>query len=570
MPSSDVVHAYLFEAKGVQRYLFAGGRLRDAVGASDLVARIALPTGDDLIGDVLGKLTLKIVEHISPGSKGSEVSFSRRAGAVFCLHCSNRDTLVAVRRTIRRRVMLALPGLEIADSLGAGADEIASLKSARDNAGGFRANLAARVLPLGRPVMRIVPQTGLPGVASTGYGDKLDAIVAPQRDRADELQKRMIAETDARSGRLSLDGAAERFHHDKPHRNLAIAYPRRFELDDDESPDALKGNPLFPLRDRGAFLGRDSRIALVHADVSGLGEGFARFESGSAKALLDKGNAIDAAILAAVKEANREVIRDHCEPDDYGRAIAPARPLVIGGDDMTFIVRADLALRFTARLLELIEELTPNMFGDGRPLSACAGVAVVNRKLPFLTANALAESLCKHAKKVAKTAPREPTRAWPSLLSFHVQTQTAEEDYADDVLPTLKTPDGRWLTANPYAADKESAAASKTLSFDTLTDLAKAIDALSGGFAAVRKIRGELANGRLGVARGLWRRLYARAETQDALKVSLHAILGKDATSTDIPDSGALFDALALIDLGACAPPEPLLPEPLLVAEAQS
>ena len=555
MPSSDVVQAYLFEAKGVQRYLFAGGRLRDAVGASDLVARIALPAGNDLIGAVLEGLVLTEQTQVGPDSPDTAVSFSRRAGAVFCLHCSSRDTLVAIRRTVRERVMLALPGLEIADSLGQGPDEIASRHSALANSGGFRANLAARVLPLGRPVMRIVPQTGLPGVASTAYGDELDAIVAPQREWADFLQKRMIAETDRHSDQLAIDGAAERFHHGQPHRNLAIAYPRRFERDDGERDEMLKGNPLFPLRQRPAPLGRDSRVAFVHADISGLGEGCARFAAPCASALLDKGGEIDTAILCAVRQANRELVKPHCEPDDHGRSIAPARPLVIGGDDMTFIVRADLALRFTARLLELIEQSTPNIFGDGRPLSACAGVAIINRKLPFLTANALAESLCKHAKKKAKEGAREAGRPWPSLLSFHVQTQTAEEDYLDDVLPTLETPDGRWLTANPYAANEASAAASGTTSVPRLSDLAAAIDGLSGGFAALRKIRGELANGRLGVARGLWRRLYQRAETEVALREPLNQILGADPKSTDVPNTGALFDALALIDLGAYAAP---------------
>ena len=171
------VHAYLFEAKGVQRYLFASGRLRDLVGASDLVARIAfgfdpeppddgsMREPDDLIGSVLVKLDLKTVDRVTPESPDAEVSFSRRAGAVFCL-CGNGDKLKAVRRETRLLVMTALPGLEIADALGVGADELTAAKNARDRAGGLRANGLASVLPLGRPVMRVAPQTGLPATGT--------------------------------------------------------------------------------------------------------------------------------------------------------------------------------------------------------------------------------------------------------------------------------------------------------------------------------------------------------------------------------------------------------------------
>lgn len=35
-----VSYAYLFEAKGIQRYIFEGGKLKDMAGASELVAAL--------------------------------------------------------------------------------------------------------------------------------------------------------------------------------------------------------------------------------------------------------------------------------------------------------------------------------------------------------------------------------------------------------------------------------------------------------------------------------------------------------------------------------------------------
>ncbi len=551
------VHAYQFEAKGVQRYLFASGRLRDLVGASDLVAGIAgsaEPSGeagpDDLIGDVLAMLALTVVVRVTPDAPANEVSFSRRAGAVFCLH-GREEALVRVRRAIRERVMTALPGLEIADALGVGADEIASRANAQANGSGIRANMMASVLPLGRPVIAIAPQTGLPAVATTGHGFVVDIVTQPQREWGQALQKRMEDVQGDRPNRFVIDGVARRFHHGKQSADpatgapLPLAYPRRFEKDDGEGASAEIGNPLFP------FTGADKRVGYVHADLSGLGEGFRGLEPENAKMVLDAGRDIEQAILAAARAANEEIILPACRPDDYGRAIAPARPIVIGGDDMTFIVRADLALRFAVRLLELIEEKTKGLLGG---LSACGGVAIVNKGMPFPTASALAESLCKHAKKRAKADGKQGGIPWPSLLSFHVQTQTAEEDYGRDILPTLVTPDGRWLAANPYAANERSAAATGTAQYSSLDALAGEIAALGGAGGVLRQIRGELANGRLGVARALWRRMVTRPDLGDRherFKAALKTIIGDDPGTIDVPDHGALFDALALIDLKA-------------------
>ncbi len=62
------VHALLFEAKSVQGYLFESGRMRDVIGASELI----------------DSLTRKLLDGALKGAgllEGSDVAFSRRAGA---------------------------------------------------------------------------------------------------------------------------------------------------------------------------------------------------------------------------------------------------------------------------------------------------------------------------------------------------------------------------------------------------------------------------------------------------------------------------------------------------------
>jgi hypothetical protein len=47
-----IQRAYLFQVKGIQRYILEGGKLRDMAGASELVASLCRSGGDDLLEKV--------------------------------------------------------------------------------------------------------------------------------------------------------------------------------------------------------------------------------------------------------------------------------------------------------------------------------------------------------------------------------------------------------------------------------------------------------------------------------------------------------------------------------------
>jgi hypothetical protein len=548
------VWAWLFEAKGIQRYLFASGRLRDAVGASDLVARIAASDGNDLIGEVLRDARLEVAAGHSPPQ--GQLAFSRRAGGAFCLHGARGD-LVRARAAFRRRLMPALPGLEISDALGEGDD----WKEARDRAYAspppLRANTLADVRPHGRPVVAVAPLSGLPQVGEARYRGRdggedivaLDAVTAPQRAHADVLRLWMGQP----ATEWQTDGAARRFH--PPAVNIPMAYPRNLGDEVDEP-----GNPLFPWRNC-----EDRRIAMVHADISGLGEAFAQAGPGQPGEALALGQKIEQAIVGAVQAANHQSILPGAEErsqyrDHPGARVAPARPLVIGGDDITVLVRADLALPFAVKLLEAIEKRTRHIAGG---LSACAGVAIAHRGLPFLAASSLAESLVKFAKARAKrTADGNPAqRPYPSLLAFHLHNQTAQEDYGDDIRPHLDAGAYGALTGNPYAIGDAGTRASSSTTWSQLMALAKAIAALEGAFGTLRTLKGHLADGREEQAQGLWRRFLSRGDRADTLPLAtfleaLRPCVVGDLTPDEVPLAPAMFDALVLIDIGAVAAPD--------------
>ncbi|MCU0288997.1 MAG: hypothetical protein MUF15_21705 [Acidobacteria bacterium] len=71
------------------------------------------------------------------------------------------------------------------------------------------------------------------------------------------------------------------------------------------------------------------------------------------------------------------------------------RPIIIGGDDICYVMDGRLALPFTEKLLKVLE----NKFAH-YDLTFAAGIAIVKPHFPFFVAHRLAEALLKNVKRV--------------------------------------------------------------------------------------------------------------------------------------------------------------------------
>ena len=393
MTDGGAHYAYLFECKGIQRYVFGAGRLRQVIGASDLVTNVARSDGEDMLAGAL------------EATDNTSATPSRRAGSAFCLHSRDGESLARFRRLWRLAFGVRHPGLEFVD------DAMAAERRAYGGRTAVRENSAAFLPPTGHPFVRPNPRTGLPAVAEL-RGDEnelLDAVGAPQYCRSVELADD--------SGRDSLAG---RFlPEDSAGGGSFYRFPRHFEAAED-TPE----NPAFP------FKGSDRRIGFVHADISGLGEIFRGVKENARgpEDVFDVAKSIEEALTAAARAACGEVLLGEARD-----GVVPARPVLLGGDDATVIVRADLAVAFAERFLRAVEDKTGAAFSDSSRryrlpahLSACAGVAVVSAGHPFQAAARLAEGLCESAKRKAKANGGAP---YPSFLEFAVSTSTIDETF---------------------------------------------------------------------------------------------------------------------------------------------
>ncbi|MFH7244120.1 MAG: Cas10/Cmr2 second palm domain-containing protein [Spirulina sp.] len=186
--------------------------------------------------------------------------------------------------------------------------------------------------------------------------------------------------------------------------------------------DSKRPNPWDIPRDFDDFgrsKGEMSYIAVVHIDGNSMGKRFQEFGRGKSDpeyiaCMRQLSESVKQAGMKALEIVARAVV-DGIEDDvDQGGnpiktfkksfrihedKYLPFRPLVYGGDDVTFVCDGRIGLTLATRYLKEFENQEA---ADGKKLTACAGVCIVKAHYPFARAYELSEALCRSAKKIAK------------------------------------------------------------------------------------------------------------------------------------------------------------------------
>ena len=191
-------------------------------------------------------------------------------------------------------------------------------------------------------------------------------------------------------------------------------------------------------------------IAIVHADGNALGQVVARKSHNPKELRQFSLNLDNATKSAAQKSCNR--LKE--KGVNVERAI---RPIILGGDDLTVVCSADIAVEFVHEYLELFEIETQEQIGS--KLTACAGVAFIKSTYPFHYGYQLAESLCSEAKKDAKSELMISSNngVAPSCLMFHKVQSSFVEDFVDIKTKELVPQKGISYCNGPYYLKSQEA-----------------------------------------------------------------------------------------------------------------
>ncbi|WP_372737043.1 hypothetical protein [Neptunomonas sp.] len=405
--------AYLFETRSVQSFIFEGGKLRDMVAASDQL-------------DALCGKPLKDVLETCQLSENENIWFSRKAGGAVYAILSDPAKAEELRSLWSFYVRKHFPGVEIVQVIETAETVPEAIKNALEKMAQQR-NILMAQHPVPGPLIRRSPRTAQPVVkwdhSRCEWVDDATRIKREKKQAPASLVPKFIP-------------AGKTF---KPEQ-----WPINLEPKEGDFP----------------FINDDRGIALIHADGNGIGELLMVLgkvietvvslatEQGKSSDLLyvelfrKFSNAMEAATQAAAKDAMQAVFASIPAED----STIPARPLVLGGDDLTILIRADLALPFAAEFCTAFAQQTAEKLADlyqtvrdelGRDqveiegqtyhinrlkvLTACAGVAFIKSNQPFLQAHQLAESLCKEAKSQSRQAisAADQGTLMPAAIAFH-------------------------------------------------------------------------------------------------------------------------------------------------------
>lgn len=334
------------------------------------------------------------------GTKGKKIVSA--AGNVKCIFYNEEDCKKAVK-FYPKKVMTMAPGITISQAVvkinpGEKYEDAANKLEIRLRA---QRNKPCNSMTIGLMGMERAPKTGLPAYMSD-HGKLVDFATFQKR----EYNKKTVLFHKFFDKGVSMD-----------------MVPWNFE-------DITRQN---------------SWIAIIHADGNGLGEVVSCIgKDENLMAFFSK--QLEEATSKAATQAYLEMINDKnyiCSKD-----IIPFRPIVLSGDDLTVVCRADLAIDFTKSYLSHFEENTKSFMVELKDevtmscLTVCAGIAFIKASYPFYYGYDLAESLCSRAKKDAQ---REK-----SCLLFHKVQSCFVEEFEEIIKKELTPSENHSYEFGPY------------------------------------------------------------------------------------------------------------------------
>lgn len=397
------------EADKIQEFIFRSSRLREVVGASQLLTRFCRSVEDTL-------------------AKRYNAQVVVNDGGSFRVIFDTREDAIAFGADLAELYRLALGGsLTVAEPVTLNGD----FREANDRAGkALRWAKSRRQGVMAEPHMPYVAFCASCGVGLANTRGRLKGRRTAQRSQyLCETCQTKTAERD-RKPRALLDEFYE-------------AYCEMLEIEQREEPDwAEDADDIaeFDLRQR-------NYVAYLVADGNGMGKIFGSCDQGQMKTLSERLTPLLRSSLARAAADFKRTVPGQGD-------MIPVLPLILGGDDLFALIPAPYALDFARRFClaweaqmdELVKRV--GLTGVPRPTVAAA-VVICKSKYPYALAHRRADVLLKEAKRHCKLLAAEKGEHL-SAVNFEVilgnrlaGLEKEDEQVNGGVKPTLRP---YWVT----------------------------------------------------------------------------------------------------------------------------
>ncbi len=454
------VGAVLLDTRGIQKYVFSSNKLKTNIGASYLVDHVF----HDLMDTVLAEQNLRMPEQpwdkvgdlvmLTDPEIECETAYIGGGNMLLLVRKNEEEVLEICRNIVKNwteKLLLFTPGLRTGAAVG-----YVDLDKEK-----YQESIDALYRQLKENQNRILPQVDLP---YTGLTLECDYSGKTADVRSRVAGNRMVAaEIDAklRAAEYSDGHLRELFSEELGQGGVSYQF-------------------ISMLEDIGCVEG-EQYISVIHIDGNNMGVKFSGCSD--IKERKDLSCKVGAAVLNAFKKLVRSIIEEYPYDETYinnkklhagsDRRFLPIRPILIGGDDVTFICPGRLGLLYANRFIQFANEeeiLDPEQQvrfckkagGEdpgteiviGRSFSCCAGVAITPVSYPFFRAYNLAEQLCSAAKRKS----RKDDGSWLDYAILHGESYSGLETLRRYQYTGAKGRDGklRNLHYGPYRVDGPS------------------------------------------------------------------------------------------------------------------
>lgn len=456
------MYILLIETSGNQRYIFSTNKLRENIGASELIYQIGTKVVLEAVGKTftdtqnLQKFLLNDGENPpieKQGNDGVEIIIATSGKAL--LLTKTPEKAKEIVSFVTKKALIEMPGLTVHGAIVEVKDDLTDIHSAVGEIHRKLENIRYQI-PSSQQRFQRLPF--VEPCATSGLPAKQIYQHESLKTKAEEL---------------------------KPHSGLSIKKQDASDESKNRLENTIKSTGLkdFQLpaniNELEKTFPNTNWLAVIHADGNGLGEIFLNFhkyltypsQTFNGRTYINEYRKFSAALdECSIKAAVHGLknLQNKADSVHSSQRKIPLIPLILGGDDLTVICDGEYAIKFTYDFLtefenqtaqnNLIKSIAQKAFGVER-LGICAGVAIIKPHFPFHQAYDLAESLLKSAKKVKTEIKhkftdkngKSRTETLPaSAMDFHVLYDSSGVELKE-IREKLIVDDGKtYLYAKPY------------------------------------------------------------------------------------------------------------------------
>ncbi len=407
---------------GIQPYIFGSNRLQENIGASELVNLatgqwalealtkvIKSPEKHNVLDAARKKLKDQYEIDKLTNEKAAEVIYSGGGNTVIIFNAPAIAREFAYQLT--SRVLREAPGL----SLVVAHDDDFEWENQGRPLGSIVKELIGK--RLAEQKASRLPSTPLLGLGVTAACEST-GLVAMRTNEGLKLSKNESTRL------ISRETEAKLAARNKANQRLKRLFDRE-----------LRNWYEFPsdMDKLGRVKGEESYVAVIHADGNQMGKHIEKIALDHPRAedfiakMRDFSCKVEEASLEALRsivslltrrvtwEQGKEYVAERVPMDGI---YLPFRPLVFGGDDVTFVCNGVLGLSLAVEYLKAFEAQTEKILKE--KLHASAGISIVKMHYPFARAYAMSEQLAKSAK--GHIWKKYGGNASPSALDWHIAT----------------------------------------------------------------------------------------------------------------------------------------------------